>query len=154
RVLLGVEEVGRLQMGREVVVFDVDARDLRRTFERRALAFDGQLGSDLVEFPLEPAGEVGNLEVDSRVNGVEVPGTGGNIQNRRAHRLAPFVLRGYTCNCKYPTGLVVAYASIRDIGHSRSSRPRRGRRAAKRGRTGRLGRVPAGTRHPHAPARG
>src|SRR5712691_3218080 len=99
-------------MGREVLVFDVDARDLRRAFERRALAIDGQLGFDLVELPLERPGEVGNLEVDPRVNGVEVPGTGGNSQNRRAHRLAPLVLpwiylqlqgpyRIGGCICKY-----------------------------------------------------
>src|SRR2546421_2521049 len=93
RVPLGVEEVGRLQMGREVLVPHVHTRDLRRALERRALSFDGQLGSDLVELPLERPGEVANLEVDSRMNGVEIPGTcGGNGQNWRAHRFpAPFV---------------------------------------------------------------
>src|SRR5712691_3272705 len=94
-------------MGREVLVFDVDARDLRRADEQRALAFDGQLGSDLVELPLERPGEVGNLEVDARVNGVEVPGTGrGNGQNRGGHRLlllSPSGASGYTCNCKHST---------------------------------------------------
>jgi hypothetical protein len=40
-------------MGREVLVLDVDARDLRRALERRVPGADGQLGSDLVEFPLE-----------------------------------------------------------------------------------------------------
>src|SRR5438046_1059609 len=79
-------------MGGEVLVLDVDAGDLRRARERRTLAVDGQLGSDLVELALERPGEVGNLEVDPRMNGVEVPGTGrGNGQNRRAHRFAaPF----------------------------------------------------------------
>src|SRR5207253_9685987 len=93
-VSLGVEEVGRLEMGREVFVLDVHARDLGHALERRALGVDGQLGSDLVELPLELPGEVADLEVDPRMNGVEVPGTGrGNGQNRRAHRLAaPFAL--------------------------------------------------------------
>src|SRR5207247_439965 len=88
RVPLGVEEVGRLQMGREVLVLDVNARDLGRADEKRALGVDGQLGADLVELPLEPPGEVGNLEVDPRMNGVEVPGTcRGNGRNRGGHRL-------------------------------------------------------------------
>src|SRR5438034_7234731 len=79
-------------MGRQVLVLDGYARDLRRALERRALGFDGQLGANLVELPLERPGEVANLEVDPRMNGVEVPGTGrGNGQNRRAHRFAaPF----------------------------------------------------------------
>src|SRR5439155_5370591 len=64
RVALGVEEVGRLQMGREVLVPYVHARDLRRALERRTPGLDGQLGSDLVELPLERPGEVANLEVD------------------------------------------------------------------------------------------
>src|SRR5213079_2407234 len=50
-----------------------------------------------------------------RVDGVEIPDTGGDTHDRRAHRLAPFALLGYTCICKNPTGLVVAYASIGDI---------------------------------------
>src|SRR2546426_10134096 len=95
-------------MGGEVLVLDVDAGDLRRARERRTLAVDGQLGSDLVELALEPPGEVGNLEVDPRMNGVEVPGTGrGNGQNRRTHRLVcsfrPFEASGYTCNRKHST---------------------------------------------------
>src|SRR5439155_169576 len=87
RVPLGVEKVRRLQMGREVLVPHVDARDLRRALERRALAVDGQLRPDLVELPLEPPRKVGNLEVDPRMNRVEAPGTGrGNGQNRCTHR--------------------------------------------------------------------
>src|SRR5437660_169014 len=75
-------------MSGEVLVLDVDARDLGRAGERRALGVDGQLGSDLVELPLEPPREVGHLEVDARVNGIEVPGTGrGNGENRGGHRL-------------------------------------------------------------------
>src|SRR5437773_5546920 len=95
-------------MGREVLVFDVDARDVRRALERRALAVDGQLGSDLVELPLERPGEVGDLEVDPRMNGVEVPGTGrGNGQNRRAHRLC----------CSFPKRLdILATANTLPIG--------------------------------------
>src|SRR5207253_1063314 len=127
RVPLGVEEVGRLEMGREVLVPHVHARNLRGALERRALAFDGQLGSDLVELPLERPGEVGNLEVDPRMNGVEVPGTGrGNGQSRRAHRLCcsfpkhPDILATAStlpigcCVCKYlpnPTSPVFSSGS-------------------------------------------
>src|SRR5206468_5728584 len=60
RVPLGVEEVGRLEVGGEVLVPHVDARDPRRARERRALGVDGQLGPDLVELPLERPGEVAN----------------------------------------------------------------------------------------------
>src|SRR5207248_2820532 len=104
-VPLCVEEVRRLEMGREVLVPHVDARDLRGPLERRALGVDGQLRPDLVEFALEGPGEVGNLEVDPRMNGVEVPGTRrGNGQNRCAHRwcsFRPSEASLYTCNCKY-----------------------------------------------------
>src|SRR5439155_4710860 len=87
RVPLGVEEVGRLQVGGEVLVPDIDARDPGAALERGALALDRELGSDLVELALEPPGQVGNLEVDPRVNGVEAPGSGrGDGQNRRTHR--------------------------------------------------------------------
>src|SRR6266487_4361187 len=82
RVLLGVEEIGRLEMSGEVLLVDIDARDVRRAFERGALAVDGQFCRDLVEVALERPGEVGNLEVDPRVNGIQVPGTGrGNSQS-------------------------------------------------------------------------
>src|SRR5205814_3631225 len=92
RVSLDVEEVGRLEMGRQVFVLDVHARNLGHTLERRALGVDGQLGSDLVELPLELPGEVADLEVDPRINGGEVPGTGrGNGQKPRGHRLCPSV---------------------------------------------------------------
>src|SRR6266545_8256367 len=86
-------------------VLDVHTCDLRRALERRALGFDGQLGSDLVELPLEPPGEVGNLEVDPRMHGVEVPRTGrGNDVSLqlRAHDRPSEALR-YTCNCKHST---------------------------------------------------
>ena len=73
---LGVEEVGRLQVRGEVLVPDVDAGDLGAAYERGALAVDAQLGADLVELALEGAGEVGDLEVDPRMDGVEAPGTG------------------------------------------------------------------------------
>src|SRR5204863_6138651 len=65
---------------------DVHARDLRRALERRAVGFDGQRGSDLVKLSLERPGEVANLEVDPRMNRVEVPGTRrGSGENRRVH---------------------------------------------------------------------
>src|SRR5439155_14453257 len=98
----------------------VHARDLRRALQRRTLAVDAQLGSDLVELPLERPGEVANREVDPRMNGVEVPDTGrGNGQNRRTHRLfcsfRPSEALGYTCGCKHSTEWLVAYASTFEI---------------------------------------
>src|SRR6266704_3602359 len=105
RMPLGVEEVGRLEMSREVLVLDVHTRDLRRALERRSLGFDGQLGSDLVELPLERPGEVPNLEVDPRMHRVEVPRTGrgnGVSLQFRAHDRPSEALR-YTCNCKHST---------------------------------------------------
>ena len=43
RMALGVEEVGRLEVGGEVFVLHVDARDLGDACERRAVAVDGEL---------------------------------------------------------------------------------------------------------------
>src|SRR5207248_3318355 len=124
---LGVEEVGRLQMGGEVLVPDVDAGDLRRALERRALGVDGQLRSDLVELALERPCEVGNLEVDPRMNGVEAPGTGrGNGQNRHAHRLCCSFRFRILLRLQALYRLVVAHASTVETRCCRSSRSARG----------------------------
>src|SRR5204863_5385498 len=85
-VPLGVEEVRRLEMRRQVLVLDVHAGDLGRPLERGALVLDGQPGADLVELALEGAGQVRNLEADARVNGVETPSAGrGDGQDLSAH---------------------------------------------------------------------
>ena len=87
-VLLDVEELGRLEMGGEVLVLHVHARDLCGALERRAIGVDGEVGPDLVESALERSGEVGNLEVHRRVNGIEAPGTGrGYCQSCCTHEL-------------------------------------------------------------------
>src|SRR3954447_3267404 len=80
------------------------------------LGFDGQLGSDLVELPFERPGEVANLEVDPRMNGIEVPGAGrGNGQARRGHRFAaPSKRFGYACGCKYSTAGCCKCKYLRD----------------------------------------
>src|SRR5213079_1077824 len=74
RVPLGVEEVGRLEVRGEALVPDVHARNLCVARKRAAVAVDGQLAADVVELALERPGEIGDLEVDARMNGVEAPG--------------------------------------------------------------------------------
>ena len=49
RVALGVEEVGRLQVAGEVLVLDVDARDLGRALEADGVVTDHEGGVDLAE---------------------------------------------------------------------------------------------------------
>src|SRR5204862_3263577 len=112
---------------------------------------DGQLGPDLVELPLERPGEVGNLEVDPRMDRVEVPGTGrGNGQNRRTHRGCSFSLAWIYLQLQALYRLVVAYASTSGIRRRGSSPAARGSRAAEWQHTGGLGLVPARPRHAHA----
>src|SRR6266516_1051000 len=112
-----------------------------------------------MELSFERSREVGNLEVDPRVNGIEVPGTGwGNGQNRRAHRLCfsfrPSEAVGIYLQLQALYRLVIAHASTFEIRSRRSSSAARGSRAAERQHTGGLGLVPAGTRHAYAPPRG
>src|SRR3954471_21167729 len=74
RMALGVEEVGRLQMGLEVRVLDLDARDLRG-------ALQGAVDHGRVEVR-ERAGErarhVVDGKADVRVDLVDGPGAGGD----------------------------------------------------------------------------
>src|SRR5205807_1545534 len=67
------EEVGRLQVRREVLLLDVHAGDLGRASE------DGSLprlepGAHLMEFAPEVTGEVPDLESDRGMNRVQGPG--------------------------------------------------------------------------------
>ena len=71
-VALDVEELGRLEVRREVLVLDVDARDLGRPGQPRV----GEGGVDLAELAAERAAHVGDLEADRGMNRVEVPGAG------------------------------------------------------------------------------
>src|SRR2546421_1443593 len=84
-VALGVEEVGPLQVGGEVLLVDIDARDLRPALERCLLTVDRELGSDLVEVALERPGEVGDLEVDPRMDRIKVPGSGRGYRQSAVH---------------------------------------------------------------------
>ena len=69
-------------MAGKVLVLDVDARDLCRALEADGVVADDECRVDLAEGALERAAEVGDLEADGRVNGVESPSTGrGDCQN-------------------------------------------------------------------------
>ena len=79
---LGVEEVGRLQVGRQVLVLDVDARrPWPRPRGSPRIVVDDQLGLDLAELALERADEVLDLEADRGVDRVELPGAGQRAAN-------------------------------------------------------------------------
>jgi hypothetical protein len=84
-----VEELGRQQMRGQVLVLDVDARDVRAALEAGALALHGQLSGDVPELALERAGEVGDLELDRRVHGIELPGAGEGRSCGCAHFVCP-----------------------------------------------------------------
>ena len=73
---LGVEEVGRLEVAGEVLVLDVHARDLGRALEADRVLADDEGGVDLAEAALERPAEVLDLEADSGVHRVELPGAG------------------------------------------------------------------------------
>src|SRR5262249_26858748 len=75
RVPLGIEEVGRLEVGLQVLVLDLDARDLRLAGELAVL--EGRLAVRQL------AGEGGDAEVldgeaDARVDGIGLPRAGRN----------------------------------------------------------------------------
>src|SRR6187551_1473944 len=79
RKALRVEEVGRLQMGGEVLVLDVDARDLRAALDAGTGVGDAQLGLHVAELAAESAGEVVDLEADGRMHRIEIPRPGRNL---------------------------------------------------------------------------
>src|SRR4030095_6764703 len=85
RMSFGVEEVRRLEVRAQVLVLDVDARDLRAALEPRPVAVHDQLRPDVVELALERAGHVGDLEVDRGVDGIERPGAGECLCRGGAH---------------------------------------------------------------------
>src|SRR5205085_7575003 len=72
RVALDVEELGRGEVRREVLVLDVDARHLCRA--GHAAVGDRRL--DLAELTAERAAHVRDLEPDRGMHRVELPGAG------------------------------------------------------------------------------
>src|SRR5205085_309116 len=74
----GVEEVRRLEMAVQLVVFHIDTRDLRRSLERRLLAA-GEDGLEIGEAAAECVHPgVAHLERDVRVDGIRGPRAGGS----------------------------------------------------------------------------
>src|SRR5207244_9941056 len=63
-----------LQVGGQVLVFHVHARNLRRAGDDRGLSAGIEPRSDLAELPAEGAGEVVDLEADRGMDRVERPG--------------------------------------------------------------------------------
>src|SRR5207253_10951530 len=78
RMALGVEEVGRLQMGVQVLVLDVDARDPGRAGQAWTVAVRHQGGLDVPEVSAEGPDQVADLEADRRMDRIESPGAGGD----------------------------------------------------------------------------
>ena len=70
---LGVEEVGRLEMAVQLLVLHVDARDLRRALEVRALERGGEVGEAAAE---RVHARVDDLERDVGMDGVCGPRAG------------------------------------------------------------------------------
>ena len=82
---LGVEEVGRLQVRGEVLVLHVHACDLRAALDTGAGVSGVELNLHVAELTAECAGEVVDLEADSRMDWIEVPGTRRKLGLTRNH---------------------------------------------------------------------
>ena len=76
---LGVEEVGRLQVRGEVLVLHVHACDLRAALDTGAGVSGVELNLHVAELTAECAGEVVDLEADSRMDWIEVPSARRNL---------------------------------------------------------------------------
>jgi hypothetical protein len=99
--LLSVEELGREQVCREVLVHDLEAVGTRRARQlRRSILSEREGRIEGGERGLEGAGHVGEREADARVHGVELPGAGPEDLLRccqSVHLSSPFA---YTCDRK------------------------------------------------------
>ena len=79
-IALGVEELGRAEVGPEVLVLDLDRADLDGAREARAAVIvDGQRRVEVLEAAAEGRDDhVLDGEAGARVHGVEPVGAGGN----------------------------------------------------------------------------
>src|SRR5215210_781110 len=74
---LRIEEIGRLEVPRQHLVLDVDARDTRAAVKASTpVIAERQPAVDVAKLPAERADEVLDLETDGRMNRIEAPSAG------------------------------------------------------------------------------